>query len=59
MAINFEKCTEEVEKPNITLIRFGWLEHTDWISQNAQTGQQSRLSKESDSLKFITLYEKR
>ena len=59
LAINFEKCTEEVEKPNITLIRFGWLEHTDWISQNAQTGQQSRLSKESDSLKFITLYEKR
>ena len=59
LAINFEKCTEEVEKPDITLIRFGWLEHTDWISQNAQTGQQSRLSKESDSLKFIILYEKR
>ena len=59
LAINFEKCTEEIEKPNITLIRFGWLEHSDWISQNAQTGQQSRLSKESDSLKFITLYEKK
>lgn len=59
LAINFEKCSEEKEKPNITLIRFGWLEHSDWISQSSQTGQQSRLSKESDSLKFITLYEKR
>lgn len=59
LAINFEKCSEDVEKPNVTLIRFGWLEHSDWISQTAQTGQQSRLSKESDSLKFITLYEKR
>ena len=59
LAINFEKCAEDIEKPNITLIRFGWLEHSDWISQNSQTGQQSRLSKESDSLKFITLYEKR
>ena len=58
LAINFEKCTEETEKPNIKLIRFGWLEHSDWISQNAETGQQSRLSKESDSLKLITLYEK-
>lgn len=59
LAINFEKCTEDNEKPNITLIRFGWLEHSDWISQTSQTGQQSRLSKESDSLKLITLYEKR
>lgn len=59
LAINFEKCTDANEKPNITLIRFGWLEHSDWISQIAQTGQQSRLSKESDSLKLITLYEKR
>ncbi len=59
LAINFEKCTEDKEKPDITLIRFGWLEHSDWISQSAQTGQQSRLSKESDSLKFIVLYEKK
>lgn len=59
LAINFEKCSEEVEKPNITLIRFGWLEHSDWISQSAQTGQQSRLSKESDRFKFVVLYEKR
>lgn len=57
LAINFEKCTNNVEKPNITLIRFGWLEHSDWISQNAETGQQSRLTKESDSFKFITLYQ--
>ncbi len=59
LAINFEKCTEENEKPNITLIRFGWLEHSDWISQTSQTGQQSRLSRDSDSLKLITLYKKR
>lgn len=58
LAINFEKCTEEIEKPNITLIRFGWLQHSDWISQSAETGQQARLSKEADSYKLIELYKK-
>ncbi len=58
LAINFEKCTDEREKPEITLIRFGWLEHSDWISQNAETGQCSTLSKDSDALKFVTLYKK-
>ncbi len=58
LAINFEKCNEIDELPDITLIRFGWLNHTDWISQSAQTGQQARLSKDADLYKLIILYKK-
>jgi len=41
LAINVDKLS--VEHPSIRIIRFGWLDHTDWISQRAQTGQQARL----------------
>lgn len=58
LAINFEKCSESIEKPDITLIRFGWLNHSDWISQTAETGQQSSLSKEAYNYKLIELYKK-
>lgn len=58
LAINFEKCSKNVEKPDITLIRFGWLNHSDWISQTAETGQQSSLSKEAYNYKLIELYKK-
>jgi len=40
------------------MIRFGWLDHTDWIGQKAATGQQSRLAPETYDLKFKTLYRK-
>lgn len=30
--------------PVIVRVRFGWLDHTDWISQKSQTGQAARLS---------------
>lgn len=58
LAINFEKCSGNIEKPNITLIRFGWLNHSDWISQASQTGQQASLSKEAYNYKLIELYKK-
>jgi hypothetical protein len=57
LTINFEKFTEN-EKPEITIIRFGFLEHTDWIGQASQTGQQARLSTESYKYKLKVLYEK-
>jgi hypothetical protein len=40
------------------MIRFGFLEHTDWIGQASQTGQQARLSTESYKYKLKVLYEK-
>ena len=56
IAINFEKFTKKNHKPKIRLIRFGYLEHRDWIAQTAATGQQARLSPEAYQYKLITLY---
>jgi len=45
ITINFEKFSDaEERRPEILLIRFGYLEHTDWIAQSSATGQQARLS---------------
>lgn len=55
LSVNFEKFSESKE-PKVRLIRFGWLDHFDWVSQKAPTGQQSRLTKEADSFKLIELY---
>jgi len=45
-----------VEYPSITLIKFGYLEHTDWIPQKSSKGQQARLSVESKRNKLLTIY---
>jgi len=55
LAINFEKFSEN-PNPRIRLIRFGWLDHTDWIGQRAATGQQAHLKPESESYKLLALY---
>ncbi len=57
LTINFEKF-DNVRKrnPQILLIRFGYLNHTDWIAQKAATGQQARLSQEAYSYKLIQIY---
>lgn len=56
LAINFEKFEKGVSKPRILRIRFGWLDHDDWVGQKAATGQQSRLSKVVEDSKLIELY---
>lgn len=58
LAINFEKFDASGKQPEILLIRFGYLEHSDWIAQKAATGQQARLSTETYENKFVTLYKK-
>ncbi|NOU00739.1 MAG: ScaI family restriction endonuclease [Gallionella sp.] len=58
LAVNFEKFTPESCAPQISLIRFGWLDHADWIGQRAATGQQSRLTTDIYAGKFRTLYAK-
>ena len=71
IAVNFEKfeMTDNEEYrhvehnkngkiiyPAITQIKFGYLDHTDWIPQSSAKGQQARLSVESKKLKLITLF---
>lgn len=64
IAINFEKfatdnqdefVVSEAGKPKITNVRFGWLDHTDWKGQQAQTGQQASLTKEAKHNKLISV----
>lgn len=58
MAVNFENFSNKDLRPEILIIRFGWLDHTDWRGQKAESGQQSNLSPETYDLKFKTLYSK-
>lgn len=56
LAVNFEKFTKETPKPQISLIRFGWLDAGDWVGQKAASGQQSRLSRDVETKKLLILY---
>lgn len=56
LAVNFEQIVPGKVAPKILMIRFGWLDHTDWIGQAAATGQQARLAPKTYDLKFETLY---
>lgn len=55
LAIKFEKFTEENTNPKIVKIRFGWLDHEDWMGQKSATGQQSRLSRDVENFKLLEL----
>jgi hypothetical protein len=57
LAINFEKFGSSAAAPKISKIRFGWLDHADWLGQQAATGQQARLSKDAGRHKMLVLYE--
>lgn len=56
IAINFEKFGEREGLPALRLIRFGWLDHDDWVGQKAATGQQARLKPDSNAKKLLQLY---
>ena len=59
IAINFEKFDDvKPNLPKILLIRFGYLEHTDWIAQASATGQQARLSADVYNYKLKQIYPK-
>ncbi len=56
LAVNFESWSARPgQQPRIRRIRFGWLDHTDWIGQAAATGQQAHLTADADALKLIDL----
>jgi len=47
--------TVNFNNENIFLIRFGWIDHSDWISQSAETGQAATLKQEVYDYKLITI----
>jgi hypothetical protein len=56
LAVNFGKFSAG-QRPEIGLIRFGWLGAADWIGQKAQSGQQAHLIKEARAFKLRIIYE--
>ncbi len=56
LAVNFEKFSKKKDRPEIKLIRFGWIDSTDWIGQRSATGQQSRLLPNVENSKLLKLY---
>lgn len=59
ITINFESFSVSKDRlPDITLIRFGYLEHTDWKGQKAGTGQQASLSTDAYTHKLKVIYRK-
>lgn len=55
LAVNFSKFLPGVEIPSINKIRFGWLDHEDWMGQRAATGQQARLSRDVENFKLLEI----
>lgn len=57
LAVNFGKFAEREVRPEIMLIRFGWLGPSDWVGRRAESGQQARLTKEAKAYKLRIIYE--
>ena len=57
LTINFEKFGV-ISKPDITIIRFGYLEHSDWVGQKSEKGQAAHLTPNTYKFKLVTIYEK-
>lgn len=63
IAVNFEPwparataVLDEQVKPRVRLIRLGWLDHTDWVAQRAESGQQSSLPPLVENNQLLTIY---
>ncbi len=60
LTINFAKFSKEAkQRPEISLIRFGYIEHTDWRGQKSETGQQASLSLDCYKYKLKVLYDQK
>lgn len=59
LAINFEKFDQAPsgQMPRIRKIRIGWLDHTDWHSQSASSGQAATISSDVRDNKLILIYD--
>ena len=45
-------------KPELTLLRFGWLDDTDWQGSKSAASASSKVIREHANLKLLTIYEK-
>ena len=59
LALNFEKFSASGENPRLRLVRFGWLDHSDWQGQKAASGQQARLPPAVENGKLLTSLQRR
>ncbi len=57
LTVNFDKFKEGESRPSIRIIRFGWLDNSDWQGQQSATGQQASLSKEVEENKLKIIYQ--
>ncbi len=55
-AVNFTKW-DSAMRPKVGLIRFGWIDSTDWVSQAAATGQNSTLGGLTYAHQLPVIYE--
>jgi hypothetical protein len=55
LAVNFQDCRKQA-RPQVQMIRFGWLDSTDWVGQASQTGQQSSLPPALERAKLLQLF---
>lgn len=60
IAVNFEKLKngDSSFHPQIRKIRFGWLDHSDWHSQSASSGQAATIPTEVRDYKLKLIYQK-
>ena len=56
IAVNFEKWSVN-DAPSIRRVRWGWLDHTDWVAQASPTGQNSTLPTPVANRQLLTVYE--
>lgn len=56
IAINFDKW--DVSSPEVSLIRWGWLDHADWSAQVAASGQQANLPAVVENNQLLTLFQR-
>ncbi len=59
LTVNFQKFDPENPgfKPRIQKIRLCWLDHTDWHSQKASSGQQARIKPTVRDNKLLLIYD--
>lgn len=59
IGVNFEKFDQAPvgQSPRIRKIRIGWLDHTDWHSQSASSGQAATISTDVRDNKLMLIYD--
>ena len=59
LTVNFGKFAGKEKRPEITQICIGWLDHSDWKGQAAESGQQASISRSAQQYKLVKIYPNR